>query len=818
MIVKPLSPDDPYNLLPEEPEPEEEIEIQEAPSDVEVHEDGSATVMLGDSIQDVVLPDGHYENMVEALGEEEVRKISNELGELIESDIRGRADWEETYVSGLEYLGVKNEERDRPWKGASGVFHPLIMEAAVRFQSQAIQEIFPPAGPAKTRITGKETPEKTKRAQRIQDELNYHLTVKMPDYRGETERLLFRLALAGGCFRKVWTDPAKNKVCARFISAEDFIVPYGESDLSSAERLTEVVRLSKNQMKKMKLSGYYADIELSDPSSGVTDPKEKEAELLGVKPVSPATDQYTVWESHVDLDLGEDPDGMPLPYIVCMEKDSKKVLSIRRNWRSEDPTRSRKTWFVAYEYVPGLGFYGFGLIHLIGGIAKSATSIMRQLIDAGTVSNLPGGLKSRGLRIAADDTPIRPGEFRDVDVAAGKIEDSITFIPHKEPSLVLHNLLKELIDEGRRVGSIAEVNVGQMQGETPVGTMLAIIERAQKVMSAVQARLHVSLGKELNLIAENIRDYMDPFYEYDELNEFNRGEDFAETGVQIIPVSDPGATSMAQRVVQHQAAMQMASQDPQLYDRAKLHRTGLEVLGIKNAEELVPLQEEMKPTDPVSENVAIISGKPVKVFLEQDHEAHIAVHMAAIQDPKIASLLAQNPAAQVIMSSAQAHVAEHLAFAYRKRMESLMGAPLPEPGSEANPEIDSRVAQAAAQAAQTLLQQNQQEAAAQAAAEAAQDPVLKLQQDELEVKKLDQQRKYETDMRKIDSEEKKTLLKSQVELARISQGAEVEGARIGAKASADHERNMVEAQKAADMLEASVNKANNVNRKPETGD
>lgn len=802
-VVKPLSSDDPYGLLPDEPEIE--VEFEEDNSEVIENPDGSATVIMDKEAPEEDLSKlGHFENLADSLSEEKLSSISREVVDLVKADLSGRKEWEEAYVNGLEFLGIKVEERTVPWNGASGVFHPILMEAAVRFQSQAIQEVFPPAGPAKTRIIGKETPEIRAKAVRIQDELNFQLTAKMPYYRGETERLLFVLAISGSAFRKGYYDTQKKRACARLIQPEDFIVPYGESDLDSAERFTHVCHLSKNEIKKQVLSGYYRDVDLTDPGSHTeSEVKEKSADLMGVLPTPPHTDKYQVWETHIDLDIGEDPNGMPLPYVVCIERDSEKILSVRRNWDETDPERKRKSWFVAYEYVPGIGFYGLGLIHLIGGIAQSSTSIMRQLIDAGTLNNLPGGLKARGLRIKGDDTPIRPGEFRDVDVAAGKISDSITFLPTKEPSAVLHGMLRELVEEGRRVGSIAEVDVGDIQGEAPVGTVLALLERAQKVMSAVQARLHNSMGKELNLIASIIRDYMPDEYEYSQgETAFSRREDFNSSGVEILPVSDPGATTMSQRVVQHQAAMLMSSQAPQVYDIAKLHRTGLEILGFKNAEEIVPLPEEMKPVDPVSENAAIISGKPVKVFMEQDHEAHIAVHMAAMQDPKLMQIIGQSPAAPMVMQAAQAHIAEHVALAYRQKMERLMGMQLPAPGQPIDPQMEAQIARGAVQAAEQLLQKHAQEAQAEAAAQAAQDPVLQLQARDLEVKEKGLEYKREADMAKIASSEAQSLLNAQVELARIAQNAEVEGARIGAKAASDHEKIMADAQKAADQLEA----------------
>lgn len=795
-LIQP-DPNDPFDLLPAEDE-DFDIETVEVDGVLE-NDDGSMDVVLEQGGEAGTLPAEHDANLAESMDEDELVKLSGELTELFDADVASRKDWEDAYLEGLDFLGIKVEERSKPWPGAAGVYHPMLMEAVVRFQSQAMQEIFPPAGPAKTRILGKETPEKLKKARRVQEELNYHLTCRMPDYRGETERLLFRLGLVGSVFRKIYFDPIRKRPSAKFVPAEDFVVPYGETDLSTAERFTHINRLSENELKRYQIAGLYRDVELGEGSVVATDVSDKEGELTGVKPSSPGTERHTILEMHVDYDLGEDPQGVPLPYVVTLDKDSGEVLAIRRNWEEQDDGRNRRSWFVAYEYVPGLGFYGFGLVHLIGGIAKSVTAILRQLIDAGTLSNLPGGLKSRGLRIKGDDTPIRPGEFRDVDVVGGKIAEAITFLPYKEPSAVLHNLLQQLVEEGRRVGSIADVDVGDMSSEAPVGTTLALLERAQKVMSAVQSRLHASLGKELKLIAHIISKDMPDQYDFevdvDANEQVSRQADFASTAVEIIPVSDPGATTMSQRVVQHQAALQMASQAPQVYDIPKLHRVGLEILGIKEAEEIVKLAEDHKPVDPISENMALIQGQPVKAFIHQDHNAHIAVHMAAVQDPKIAQMVGQSPNAQLIMAAAQAHIAEHMAFAYRMAMEQAMGGPLPQPGEEIPPEMEAEIARAAVPAAQQILAQNQQVAAQEEAQQLAQDPLVQLQARELAVKEIDQQRKAETDFAKIMVDAQKSKMKTELELARIEAQKEIEGMRLGvhiAESAADMEQRAAE--------------------------
>lgn len=803
MIEKPFSPDDPYGLIPED---DIDVDLASAPvlagDNVVVSEnpDGSVDIEYGEDEDSTDLPQDHDANLAESLPKEKLLEIASTVVDCVDSDRLGRKDWEEAYSSGMEYLGIKKADRDKPWVGASGVYHPLLMEAVVRFQSQAMQEIFPPAGPAKTRILGKDNSRNRQLAIRVQDELNYQLTQKMPEYRPDTERLLFRLALSGSCFRKIYYDPIRRRPRSMFIPAEDFIVPSGESDLTCAERYTHVCRMSANDMIRMQKMGYYLDVDLSDPIHESDSIQDKKGEITGHKPVSPEGDVHVVYECHIDLDLGEDPDGVPLPYVVCVHKSDEKVLSIRRNWFEGDESRQRCQCFVSYEYVPGMGFYGLGMIHLIGGIASSATSILRQLIDAGTLANLPAGLKSRTLRIKGEDTPLRPGEFRDVDVANGKVADAISFLPYKEPSAVLYQLLQQLVDEGRRVGSIADVDVGDMSGENPVGTTLALLERAQKVMSAVQARLHAALAKELKLIAEVIKDEMPANYDYNpggEKAKFDRRKDFAQAAVEIIPVSDPGATTMAQRVVQHQAAIQMASQAPQLYDMPKLHRAGLEILGFKDATEMVPSAEDMKPADPVSENANAMQGKPIRAFEHQDHEAHIAVHMAAMQDPMLQQMIGQSPQAAQIAAAMQAHIAEHLGFHYKKQVEDLMGAQLPDQEQQMTPEMEAQIARQAVPAAKALLQQNQQQEAQQRAQAIAADPLVQLQQKELAIKEAEVIRKAETDMSKMEIDAQKAVLKANVEMARIAAQQQTDGARIGA-----------EVMKAAAKLQADADKVN----------
>jgi hypothetical protein len=807
MIVKPLSPDDPYGLIEDE-----EVAVDVLPDIDETisNEDGSMTINFGEKEEEgPSLPTEHGANLAEGMDKEKLCEIKDQVLELVDADDSAREDWKKTYADGLDSLGLKNEDRTRPWNGACGVHSPLLMEAIVRFQSQAMSEIYPPSGPAKTRIAGKDTPERRAKAVRIQDELNFQITRRMKGYRPEMERLLFQLAFGGSCFKKIYPGAQNTVPEAKFIPAEDMILPFNATGIDDAERITHVCRYSPNQMKRLEVSGWF----LAHDGDAITvsgdDISEKTNEIIGLDPTTPSADEFVVKEIHIELDLGEDADGLALPYIVCVDTTVDCVRSIRRNWNPQDPLKARLEWFVGYEYVPGMGPYGFGLVHLIGGIAKSATSILRQLIDAGTLANLPGGLKSRGMRVKGDDTPITPGEWRDVDVTSGKIADSIFPLPYKEPSGVLHHLLQQLIDEGRRIASIADTDVGDMKGEAPVGTTLALLERSQKVMSAVQARLHSGLEKELTLIAGVIRDYMGPEYAYDPGDgnqQFNRNEDFKSSDIEILPVSDPGATTMAQRVVQHQAAMQMASQAPQLYDMHKLHRTGLEVLGFKDAAEIVPGGDEQKPQDPITENQNILMGRPVKAFPEQDHEAHIAVHMAAAQDPKIQQMVGQSPNAQLVMGAMQQHLAEHLGFAYRNQMAQQMGGQLPAPGQEVPPEMQDKIAQAAVPAAQQLLQQHQNEASQERAKAIEEDPLVQLQRRELDLEEAEITRKSESDFMKMELDGVKTLLKTLVEMERVRAQERAEGLRAGVKIAADKDGGEREMRRSREQLALATEK------------
>ena len=683
-------------------------------------------------------------NLADELDEGALTKVAGELSEDIDNDRNSRKDWEKTYTEGLKLLGLNYEERTEPWNGASGVFHPMITEAVVRFQSETITEMFPAAGPVRTKIIGKETPEKLQAAQRVEADMNYELTEVMREFRPEQERMLWSLPATGSAFKKVYFDPSLDRQVSMFIPAEDIILPYGTTDLDTCYRITHVMRKTKNEIVKLQKAGFYRDCDLEEPTKQSTDIQKAKDKETGFTDIN--DDRYTLYEVHVDLDIdgyndeedGEET-GIALPYVVTMIKGSNQVLAIRRNWLEEDELKLKRQHFVHYQYIPGFGAYGFGLFHLIGGFAKSATSIMRQLVDAGTLSNLPGGLKSRGLRIKGDDTPIAPGEFRDVDIGSGALRDNILPLPYKEPSQVLYTLLGNIVEEGRRFASTADMNVSDMSAQAPVGTTLALLERQLKVMSAVQARLHYSFKQELRLLAGIIRDYTDTNYEYEPDGDTDaapaqgaKKEDYDH--VDVIPVSDPNAATMSQRVVQYQAVMQMAQSAPDIYNMPQLHRNMLEILGIKNADKLVPLPDDMKPKDPVSENMAILKGEPVKAFQYQDHQAHMQVHMSMLQDPVVMQAIGQNPNFPKIQAAAMAHVAEHTGYLYRKQIEAQLGMPMPAEDEKLPEQIEQALSGMLAQAAQQSLQQNQQQAAQQQAQQQAQDPLVQMQQQELQLK------------------------------------------------------------------------------------
>jgi hypothetical protein len=680
-------------------------------------------------------------NLAEFIAESAIQSMAGDLVGDIDNDRSSRKDWEKTYTEGLKLLGLNYEERTEPWSGASGVFHPMITEAVVRFQSETITEMFPAAGPVRTKIVGRETPAKKEAAVRVENDMNYELTEVMREFRPEQERMLWSLPATGSAFKKVYFDPNLGRQVSTFVPAEDIILPYGTTDMDTCYRVTHVMRKTKNDLIKLQQAGFYRDCDLSESPKDTSDIQKAKDKETGFSDLN--DDRFTLYEVHVDLDLAgfEDtdkegePTGIALPYVVTLIKGSNTVLAIRRNWKEDDDLKIKRQHFVHYQYIPGFGAYGFGLFHLIGGFAKSATSIMRQLVDAGTLSNLPGGLKSRGLRIKGDDTPIAPGEFRDVDIGSGALRDNILPLPYKEPSQVLYTLLGNIVEEGRRFAATADMNVSDMSAQAPVGTTLALLERQLKVMTAVQARLHYAFKQELRLLAAIIRDYTDPDYDYvpdENTDERAKAEDYAY--VDIIPVSDPNAATMSQRVVQYQAVIQMAQMAPDIYNLPQLHRNMLEVLGIKNADKLVPLPDDQKPTDPVTENMALLKGEPVKAFLNQDHDAHMTVHMSMIQDPGIMQAVGQNPKAPMIQAALMAHVAEHAGFKYRKQIEEQLGMSLPPEDEKLPPQIEQALSGMMAQAAQQALQMNQQQAQQQQAQQQQQDPLVQMQQQELQMK------------------------------------------------------------------------------------
>ena len=774
-IEKPLVP----SALDMEDNPSEEeltVEIVNPDAVSMETEDGGVIIDFEGSLtEDLVGPD-HDSNLAEFLEEGDLRAMASELVEDFNSDRESRADWARAYVKGLDLLGMKIEERQQPWAGASGVFHPVLTESVVRFQAQAMGELFPASGPVRTKIMGKMTPEKADQADRVQTEMNYLLTEEMTEYRDELEQMLFKLPLAGSAFKKVYYDPLMDRPCAVFVPSEDFVASYGTTDLMTCPRYTHVMKKTSNEILELQVGGFYRDIELPDPAPDFSDIQEKYDELDGESAIIEDDDRHTILEMHVDMNMPEefdDPDGIARPYVITIDKSSQEILSIRRNWYEDDPKKSKRLHFVHYKYLPGLGFYGTGLIHLIGGLAKSATSILRQLIDAGTLSNLPAGLKARGLRIKGDDTPLMPGEFRDVDVPGGAIRDSITFIPYKEPSSVLYSLLGNIVEEGRRIGSVADIQVGDMNAQAPVGTTLALLERSMKVMSGVQARLHAAMKKELRLLAAIVHDYMPSEYAYEMEGEFNRTLDF-DKRIDVIPVSDPNAATMSQRIMQYQAALQLAQQAPQLYDMGKLHRQMLEVLGIQDASDIIKLPDEIKPADPVTENMMIMKQEPVKVFTYQDHEAHIAVHMAAAQDPKIMQMVGQSPFAQVIQQNMAAHITEHVAAQYRKEIEKQLGVALP-PQDEPLPEdLEVEISRLTQEAAAKLLQKDQAEAQQEQVQKQQQDPIVQMQQAEVQIKQAELQHKIKMDTAKLELDAKKIEAQNQRE-----------GARLGVKLATD---------------------------------
>jgi hypothetical protein len=728
-----LTPLDP-SLLSEEPAIEIEIEN---PDDVTIGIGGLEI----DLMPETPTANSFDANLAEYMDEGGLQTLASDLIGDIEGDISSRKDWVEMFVKGLDVLGMKYEERTEPWNGACGVYSTILTEAAIRFQSDTIIETFPAQGPVKTEIVGAIDKLKEEAAERVREDMNYQLTEAMPEYRPEHERMLYSLGLAGSAFKKVYFDPSLNRQAAMFISAEDIIMPYGASSILNAPRVTHVMRKTKNEIKKLQVSGFYRDVELGEPQSFFSDIEKKKAEDQGYSLTD--DDRYQIYEVHVDYDLPgyEDEDGIALPYVITIDRGTNEVLAIRRNWNEDDEQKLKRQHFVQYTYIPGFGAYGLGLIHIIGGYARAGTSLIRQLVDAGTLSNLPGGLKSRGLRVKGDDTPIAPGEFRDVDVPSGAIKDNIMTLPYKEPSQVLLALLTQITEEGRRLGSIADMKISDMSAQAPVGTTLALLERQLKTMSAVQARVHFAMKQEFKLLKAIIRDYTPQEYSYDPAEGNRKAKQGDYDLVEVIPVSDPNSATMAQRIMQYQAVIQLAQQAPQIYNLPQLHRQMIEVLGVKNADKLVPIEDDMTPRDPVSENMAFLTGKPTKAFIYQDHDAHIATHFSLMQDPMMAQQIGQSPMGQQMGAAIMAHIAEHLAFNYRKKVEEQLGVPLPAPDQEMPEDVEVELSRLVAQASTQLLKMNMSQAQQAQAQQMQQDPMVQMQQAELQLKAQELQRK-----------------------------------------------------------------------------
>ncbi len=759
-------------------EPDLEIEIVD-PDEVNISVDGMEINIDPDRMED----DEFNLNLAEEMEDDLLGELADDLIEDYTGDVNSRKDWLDTYVDGLDLLGLKLEDRSEPWEGACNVYHPLLTETLVKFQAETMTETFPASGPVKTQIIGKETEECKDAAARVQENMNYQLTEKMTEYRPEHERMLWGLGLAGNAFKKVYYDPNLERQVSMYIPAEDIVVPYGASDLESAERVTHVMRKTQNELRKLQVAGFYKDVDLGEPTYDLDDVEKKIAEKMGF---SATTDsRWKILEMHVDLDLEGYEDeqdgektGIALPYVVTIEKSTNTVLSIRRNWSQDDKTRQKRQHFVHYGYVPGFGFYHFGLIHLIGAFAKSGTMILRQLVDAGTLSNLPGGFKSRGLRIKGDETPISPAEFRDVDVPSGSIRDNILPLPYKEPSQVLNQLMNQIIDEGRRFASAADLKVSDMSANAPVGTTLAILERTLKVMSAVQARIHYSMRQELRLIKGIIKDFTPADYAYTPETGSRMAKQSDYDKVEVIPVSDPNAATMSQKVVQYQAVMQLAQQNPDIYDMIELNRQMLDVLGVKNANKLIPQKDNMKPMNPVTENMNIMNSKPVKAFIYQDSEAHIKTHMSFIKDPIVGEMIGQSPNATKIYSAMEAHIAEHIAFAYRQKLEEELGAPLPPPEEALPEDVEVELSRLVAKASEQLLQKNMTEAQQKEQQQQQQDPLIQMQQQELQIKQMEAQAKAKkmTDDSAIDA------ARLQLEKAKMESQERIAGAKIGADA------------------------------------
>jgi hypothetical protein len=767
-----------------------EIEMDEE-STVNMLPDGGAEIIMGEAEDEKDETDFEC-NLAEHIDEGKLNSLASELIELFEADMVSRKDWADTFVKGLEVLGFKYEERTEPWDDACGVYSTVLAEAAIRFQAETMSETFPAAGPVKTKILGKVTKEKEEAAERVRNDMNYQLTERMVEYRPEHERMLYSLGLAGSAFKKVYFDPLLGRQVSIYLPAEDVVVPYGASHIETAERVTHVMRKTKNELDKLMASGFYREVDLGDPQSFPTDVEKKKAEEGGYTIQN--DERYTLLEISVDMlidGVDDEEDELPKPYVVTIDRGTQEVLAVRRNWEEDDPLRLKDDHFVHYVYVPGFGFYGLGLIHIIGGYARAGTSIIRQLVDAGTLSNLPGGLKARGLRVKGDDTPINPGEFRDVDVPSGSIKDNIMMLPYKEPSQTLLALLQRITEEGRRLGAISDMNVSDMSANAPVGTTLALLERTLKPMAAVQARVHYAMKQEFKLLKKIIAEEAPQDYGYQPETGLAKARKMDYEMVDVIPVSDPNSSTMAQRVVQYQAVFQMSQSAPQIYDLPYLHRQMIEVLGIKNADKIVPTSEDQKPRDPVSENMSALVGKPMKAFLYQDHDAHIATHTAFMQDPMIAQTIGQNPQAQQIMASLQAHIAEHLGFSYRKQMEERLGVTLPPPDEPLPEDVEVQLSKLIADGGKQLAQQHQQQAAQKQAQQQAADPLFQLEQQKVKVQEMEVTRKAQKDQTDAEIAAAKLVMEKE----RVQIEADKEANRVKAQDSQAQQRLKLDALK-----------------------
>ena len=792
MAIERNTPATPIEGTDELPEQEELSISIDNPDSVAIATEDGGMIIDFDPESENVIQSGFNANLADLMSEDDLNVLGGDLISQYQADKDSRSEWEETYVKGLDQLGLKIEERTTPWAGACGVFHPMLSEAVIRFQSQSIAEMFPAQGPVRTKIVGKITEDKTKQAGRVQDYLNFLLTYQMSEYRTETEKMLFSLPLAGSAFRKVYYDPNLERPASLFVPAEDVVVNYGASDLETCQRATHVMHKSTNEIRKSQVAGFYRDIDIPEPSDNQSDIRKKYDEMTGESNTYNFDDRHTLLEMQVDLDLKGFEDmangemtGIALPYVVTIDYPSGTILSIRRNYYENDPKKLRRMHFVHYQYLPGLGFYGFGLIHMVGGLAKSATSILRQLVDAGTLSNLPGGLKARGLRVKGDDTPIMPGEFRDVDVPGGAIRDNITFLPYKEPSQTLYQLLQNIVEEGRRFASMNDMKVSDMNNQAPVGTTLALLERNMKVMSAVQARLHASMRKEFEILVGIVKDFTEPSYPYEmDEEEFIKVEDFDER-VDVLPVSDPNASTMAQRIMQYQAAMQLATTAPQIYNMPELHRQMLETLGIRNVEDIIPDTDDIKPVDPVTAVQNLINGQPVKAFPFQDHDAHIETIVAAQQNPEVAASIEQSPNAQSIVANASAYVNQHLTMKFRKQVEREMGIELPPEGQPIPPDVEKRISELVAEAAQRVAITSQAKEQQERIAQQQQDPLLQMKDREIAIKEADVQRKIAESSARLQLDAEKAMNRDEIERERIQSQEQIAGAKIGQQVASD---------------------------------